>query len=88
MTGNVVSRRIGDDRYGIYTPSRLVMQWVSRGFCEKRASRSLALRAARRYEVPFDQSYYAVGAGTSYRLLPTAYWFHIKPVVTLREVDF
>ncbi len=35
MTGNVVSRRIGDVRYGIYTPFRLVMQWVSRGFLQK-----------------------------------------------------
>jgi len=35
MTGNVVSRRIGDVRYGIYTPFRLVVQWVSRGFLKK-----------------------------------------------------
>jgi hypothetical protein len=35
MTGNVVSWRIGDVRYGIYTPFRLAMQWVSRGFLQK-----------------------------------------------------
>jgi hypothetical protein len=76
MTGNVVSRRIDDDRYGIYTPSGLVMQWVSRGICKKSASKSLALRAGRRYKVSFDQSYklllLAVGAGTSCHLLRTS----------------
>ena len=29
MTGNIALERISDDRYGIYTPRGVLMQWVS-----------------------------------------------------------